>query len=155
MKYKLFKRNTEYVLMNSSGKFCLLTPEQVHDMILNFKTFELERIGEESLARTDAVETGDILASVGYDQTLTLYDSAFLGEIFFDESAYEGIQEFAVRHGKKRSIISRLCNNGRIPGAIQKGTKWYIPKNAEYPKDCRAGRDMSKRYAYNKLNDVN
>lgn len=150
MEYKLFKYGSEYQLMLATGEIQMLTVEQVREFILNFETFEIEQGVDLLIGKAE----GELLATLNDQKELTLYTAAFLNDIFFDESAYVSIQEYADMHGKKRAIVSRLCNDGRISGAIRKGTKWYIPKDAPYPKDCRAGRDMSKRYAHKKANNV-
>ena len=152
MKYNLIKLNKEYCLVLTTGEMKTLTIEQTREFILNFETFEITQDANSLHCQCD----GELLASLNDKKELTIYSSAFLGDIFFNESAYVSIQEYADMHEKKRAIISRLCNDGRLPGAVRKGTKWYIPKNAPYPKDCRAGRDMSKRYAYKKqINQTN
>ena len=149
MEYKLFKDDSEYQLMLPTGGIQILTIEKVREFILDFKTFEIEQNNNLCFGESK----GELLASLNDKKELTLYSATFLNDIFFDESAYVSVQEYAEIHGKKRAIVSRLCNDGRIPGAVRKGTKWYIPKNATYPKDCRAGRDMSKRYANKKEHD--
>lgn len=153
MKYKLFKQNNDYYLTLTTGEAQLLTVEQVRALVLSFGSFAVEETAFVSFSIQFDESSSEHIASINDDNTLTLYSSAFLSDIFFDESAYVSVQEYAEIHGKKRAIVSRLCNDGRIPGAVRKGTKWYIPKNATYPKDCRAGRDMSKRYAHKKEND--
>ena len=37
--------------------------------------------------------------------------------------------------------IRVLCNEGRIAGAIKKGTQWLIPTDAQKPVDKRVERD--------------
>ena len=154
MEYKLIKMDNEYYLVLATGEIKVLTVKQVRSLILNFDSFEIDESMLLVAAPNFDVSMGEYLASVNNDHTLTFYNSSLLNDIFFDESAYIGVQEYAEMHGKKRAIVSRLCNDGRISGAIRKGTKWYIPKNAPYPKDCRAGRDMSKRYAHKKENNA-
>ena len=53
------------------------------------------------------------------------------------ETKYLTTMEYAELHGKQDSIVRRICRAGRIPGAIQKGKSWLIPKNAPYPTDER------------------
>lgn len=36
-----------------------------------------------------------------------------------------------------RRRVSKLCNEGRIKGAILKGNTWLIPADAQKPKDPR------------------
>ena len=45
--------------------------------------------------------------------------------------------EIAEKWGITRRRIVVLCNEGRIKGAIQKGSMWLIPENAVKPFDKR------------------
>lgn len=40
--------------------------------------------------------------------------------------------------------ITTLCNEGRIDGAVLKGTMWLIPEDAVKPKEKRRGRKSNK-----------
>lgn len=46
-------------------------------------------------------------------------------------------KEYATLHKKDESRIRRLCREGRLAGAEQKGTVWLIPENVPYPSDER------------------
>ena len=45
--------------------------------------------------------------------------------------------EIAEKWGITRRRIVVLCNEGRIKGAIKKGSMWLIPENAVKPFDKR------------------
>ena len=146
MKYKLLKYDNEYHLLFATGEMKMLTIEQVQAFILNFDSFEFDGSTNSFSTPLFDKNTGEHLATLSDDLKLTLHSAAFLRELFFDESAYLSIQQFAEKHGRKRAIVSRLCNDGRILGAVRKGPRWYIPKDASYPVDGRVNRDMSSKY---------
>ena len=49
---------------------------------------------------------------------------------------------------EKWNISSRrvriLCSEGRVEGAIQKGTLWLIPSNTQKPQELRRGRKKQR-----------
>ena len=48
--------------------------------------------------------------------------------------------EAAERWGISRRRVTVLCSTGRIPGAIQVGSLWLLPKSAKKPADGRKAR---------------
>lgn len=81
---------------------------------------------------------GRDLAWVDDNNLLVIKENPFicLVESVVDED-YVTIQEYADEHGRFESRIKTLCQEGRIPGAIKKGNRWFVPRNAPYPKDAR------------------
>ena len=51
--------------------------------------------------------------------------------------------------GQKWKLSSRMiayyCASGRIPGVEKKGNVWFLPLDAEKPKDKRYRKDVYKR----------
>ena len=47
------------------------------------------------------------------------------------------IHEFSTLHRRNEIYMRRLCREGRIMGAIQKGQQWFIPDDAPVPSDAR------------------
>ena len=47
------------------------------------------------------------------------------------------VQEASEKWGVSTRRIQILCSTGRIPGAIKRAGSWFIPANAEKPKDER------------------
>ena len=41
--------------------------------------------------------------------------------------------------------VQKLCEEGRIPGAIRFGKSWAIPQNAEKPIDARLRSERQKK----------
>jgi len=48
--------------------------------------------------------------------------------------------ELAEKWGISSRRIVKLCNEGRIEGAMKKGKMWLIPTNAKKPEDGRHAR---------------
>jgi hypothetical protein len=51
------------------------------------------------------------------------------------------IQDAAAQWGISRSLLARLCRDGRIAGAQKIKGAWMIPEDAEYPADERRKSD--------------
>ena len=45
--------------------------------------------------------------------------------------------EVAIKWNMSRRRVSKLCADGRIIGAVQKGNTWLIPEDAQKPLDGR------------------
>ena len=89
---------------------------------------------------------GEIVAILDDNHNLIIRDASFLRNMMCpSEFPYWTAAEYAELNGRKVPIILRHCREKRIPGAINVGSSWFIPKGTVYPKDQRAGRDMSKR----------
>ena len=50
---------------------------------------------------------------------------------------YLTTQEAAENWGISRRRVSKLCQEGRIKGAVLKGKTWLVPADAHKPKDSR------------------
>lgn len=53
------------------------------------------------------------------------------------------VEEKVKEWGKSKSMICRLCQNGRID-AQKLGKTWLIPKDAKYPDDLRFAANVKK-----------
>ena len=145
MKYKLMKYSGELHLLFYTGDIKILTMDEARRYVFDFDSVELPEGSDMSHIFDDY--KGELLVSLGDDGGLTVYNSRFIRELAEpSEFPYYTVPEYASAHEKKSSIIRRMCGEGRIEGAVQVGATWLIPKNAVYPDDRRAGRDMSKRY---------
>ncbi len=58
---------------------------------------------------------------------------------------YLTTSEVAERWGITTRRVVVLCQEGRIPGAVQKSRVWLIPDNAEKPEDGRHYRYSGKK----------
>jgi len=54
---------------------------------------------------------------------------------------YLTTQELAEKWGITRRRVSKLCQEGRIEGAILKGKTWLVPSDAEKPEDQRKSKE--------------
>jgi len=64
---------------------------------------------------------------------------------------YLSAKELAEKWGVDRSLVLRHAKNGRIEGAVQFGSNWMFPADAQKPIDCRGKRDatfLSKKGAF-------
>ena len=52
-------------------------------------------------------------------------------------NGYMKVSDASVKWGISNRRIVRLCNEGRIDGAIKFGNTWAIPDDTEKPKDER------------------
>ena len=48
-------------------------------------------------------------------------------------NGYIGVKETAERWGISARQVQKLCNEGRVKGAVQFVTVWAIPEDAEKP----------------------
>ena len=62
---------------------------------------------------------------------------------------YLTVREINELWGISTRRICKLCEEGRIAGAIKKGGVWFIPSTAQKPKDARikTGKYLSSRSA--------
>ena len=85
-----------------------------------------------------------VLAIVEEDNVLTIKDPTLISRLFSPqtESKFISTEDFAVKHGKKRAIVLRMCREGRIDGARLINSVWVIPSDAPYPEDGRKSKGM-------------
>lgn len=143
MKFKIIGTVDGYCLVTDSGESRTLTWDQVCSLLAQL---DIEKSPTDNIGNSSVVSEGQVLVSVDNENHLVIHSIPFLRKLMAPvESTFLSINEYANLHGRSRAIVSKLCRNGRIEGAIQKGATWLIPKYAPYPRDNRAGRDMSKR----------
>lgn len=58
---------------------------------------------------------------------------------------YMTVIEAAEKWGISKRRIQMLCAEGRIDGAVKRAGSWFLPLNAEKPKDARAGRKSTRK----------
>lgn len=81
---------------------------------------------------------GKSLAWVDDEGRLTIAENVFfplMAAVVEDE--YITVQEYAKISGRSEARVKLLCAEGRIPGAMKKGNRWFIPRTAELPADAR------------------
>lgn len=78
---------------------------------------------------------GETIAFVNDAGELVIQDAARYKDIIVKgESDFLSVSEYAEIHGKSVAMVRRLCQNGRIDGAVLRGKYYWIPSNAQYPK---------------------
>ena len=81
---------------------------------------------------------GDTVAIVNDETQLQIENSSQMRSLFLQQDIkYLTVPEFAKLHNKQNAVVRRLCQNGRIEGAVLKGKTWIIPETSSYPKDER------------------
>lgn len=81
---------------------------------------------------------GKSLAWVDDEGHLTIAENVFfplMAAVVEDE--YITVQEYAKISGRSEARVKLLCAEGRIPGVMKKGNRWFIPRTSELPPDAR------------------
>jgi hypothetical protein len=135
MKAKLFLYAENYYLQRQSGELSRLRLGEAREFLLNF----LNEKYYENTSPLPCVTTeynGDIIAEVDDNYHLVVFDeTAFRDIIKAGEARFISVPDYAALHGKSNSMVRRLCQNGRFPGALRIGNTYIIPADAAYPKD--------------------
>ena len=129
-------------LILCSGKMKVISLEEAKAFLLTFNHKEhfTETLQTEFFKNNMETYTGVTLAYVNENEELVITDPSFLQDLFFEDQVnYLTAAEYGAKHGKKPGIIKKLCRAERIPGAVQKGTRWLVPSDAPYPADARVG----------------
>ena len=136
MKAQLLHTNESLQLLLCTGIIKMISTDEAKEFILTFDdathyegsgTWDYEGVPMEAYA-------GDTIAMVEDDGSLRVIDGeTFRGIISFEGAKLLTVPEYAERHGKKTAIVRRFCLQGRMQGAIQKGSRWLIPDDAPYP----------------------
>ena len=78
--------------------------------------------------------SGETIAVVDDEGVLKIHNAAlFRSIVAYEPAKLLTVPEYAELHNKKTAIVRRFCLDGRIRGAMQKGTRWLIPADAPYP----------------------
>lgn len=146
MKARMIFFDEQLQLLLCNGKVRILTLVEARDFLLSFSdpshyagdgtwnngVVTMENYGGETIAIVD--DSCNLIVSHG---------DWFKKIVETDGVSYISAKEFAEKHGKQAAIVRRLCMNGRIPGAFQKGRTWLIPEGTPYPTDARAGKRVN------------
>ena len=139
MKARLIRKQDVLQLLLCTGRIKRLTNLEAFDFLMNFDNPEYycdEGLWDYDVSMEDY--SGETIAVVNDEGILYVENAIEFREIFENkESNFITASEYAELHGKKSAIVRRLCQNGRISGAVQKGKTWLIPENSPYPADER------------------
>lgn len=136
MNTKLAKHHDNLLLFMSTGEVSRVSTGDARDFLLNFadaKYNEKQNLGLCADIQTTFI--GETIAEIDDNGSLVIKNAeAFKDIIVKGETEFLSVPEFAQLYGKSEAIVRRLCQNGRIPGVLQKGNVYLIPANATYPK---------------------
>ena len=141
MKARLIKRYNKIQLLCADGTIANATEGILKQMFIGYvgadKLHGKDGRWDENCDNMEEYR-GTSLAWVTDDNLLVIKDNPFVSlvETVADED-YVTIQEYAKLHNRYETRIKKLCQEGRIPGAVKKGNRWFVPKNAPYPQDAR------------------
>ncbi len=130
MKARITQKNGEVFLEVTPGEPKVCSTRALQRFLTSFT----EYIHQDGTVCWDTNPYGEVLAYVSESNELIVCDPQLFKFLFPTADEYITVVEFAARHGKQRRIITRFCQEGRIPGAFQKDRCWYIPADASYPK---------------------
>lgn len=141
MKARIVRAENTLYLQYASGMTREVSRGTARDFLLHPDSFlEDNELTQNTEDITILPET-DLAVLFFIDDTdrLIIQDIPFFRDLYDQTVEYLTVDEYAELHGKQRSIIVRICREGRLPGAEKKGKSWLIPKDTPYPKDGRFG----------------
>lgn len=143
MKARLIYFQNQIQLLLFTGKILILSISEARDFLLTFSDPE-HYTGPGTWDYADiTLETygGSTIAFVDEHTRLIVEDCIKFREIIDGvEVNYLTVNEFAAKHNKGSAIVRRMCQNGRIEGAILRGRAYLIPETSTYPDDARVGK---------------
>lgn len=142
MKARLLFDGNEYILLFRHGRLIKVSKEEVYKFIKNYNSADYYDDGGNTSFMIPVEEySGKTIAFVTDDGDLLIKDSDSYRDIIDNfRPKYISVKEYAEKHDRNRSLIARLCRDGRFKGAICIGSTWIIPEDEPYPKDCRVGK---------------
>lgn len=140
MKARLLQHLGMIQLLSCNGKITDCSYEYACNFLLNFDSPEYyDGNGKWDYGDiTMEGYNGETIATVSDDGILCVENAELYRNMFTNkEPRLLTVAEFAQIHGKGTAIVRRMCTQGRIPGAILKGSRWLIPEGTPYPTDER------------------
>ena len=143
MKFRLVGNQGVMDLLGADGTFKSdVSIADVSDYLVNFDPSLPKANPEDEKSMLDY--NGETILQLRDDNVLEINDIEFLRKLIVpNEFPYYTIKEFCAETGKGRAIVNRMCQDGRIEGAVFVGDVWYIPKTSKYP---------ARKNAANKVN---
>lgn len=144
MFFKINKVEDEYHVLFSSGQVKYFDDTNIGAFLSHYD--ESIKNLEDGVSENFEDYYGNTVAILDSNRDLIIKDASLLRCVAYpSEFPYYTASEYAELNERKTAIVLRHCREGRIPGVVHIGSLWLIPKGTPYPKDNRAGRDMSKR----------
>lgn len=141
MKLRLIRKDGKQFLLCNNGSIAEADDRILHLLFVCYKdpdTFN-GQYGSWN-AEYDTMESypGYTIAYVNDSGHLCLIENPFMALMQnLSDDEYITLHDYAVMHGKNDNRIKLLCRENRIPGAIKKAGKWFVPRHAPYPQDAR------------------
>lgn len=140
MKLRLIKKDGQYSLLCEDGTIANVNDAVLRELFICFKTTNFTGKNGYWNQETPIIDDvkGTTIAYINDKNELCLVENPFLTLMQnLADDEYITLREYAELHHKNDNRIKALCREERIPGAVKKAGKWFIPKHAPYPKDAR------------------
>ncbi len=130
-KSRILQRDGLYYIETAGQPSKSCNKDEAKEFLINFS-----RSCDNNISATNfnTAPIGELVAYVSSCNEIVFSSPEALKTLLSSTPDYVTVVEYAARYGKQRSIITRFCREGRIPGAYQKGHCWFIPADAPYPK---------------------
>lgn len=141
MKLRLVKKEGKMLLLCNDGSIAETNERMLRLLFISYKDID-SFAGQQGMWQTqfDSMDLypGTTIAYVNDSYHLCLVENPFISLMQnLSDDEYITLHEYAVLHGKNDNRIKLLCREKRIPGAIKKAGKWFMPRHAPYPQDAR------------------
>lgn len=143
MKARLIYREEAYQLLVNNGNIFTFSRDDAQRFLLRYDDekyyagpgeWDHEQLTMESYR-------GETIARIEDDGILSIINASLFRKLMSqDVLNYISVAEYAAKHGKQPVIVRRLCQTGRLQGAVLKGKAWLIPEDSPYPPDARVGK---------------
>ena len=140
MKARLLSFENTIQLLLCTGKIKTLSFNEAYNFLSNYNAEEYYQCDSKWDYENLTMESyrGETIAIVCDEGNLHVSNQELFKQILENRDAeLLTVPEFAELHGKKLAIVRRLCQTGRITGAVRKGKTWLIPASSPYPSDER------------------
>lgn len=124
MKVQLIKVEDTIYLQYASGTTIKMSREEAHNFLMYPENFLDDNKMNPINDNTTVLSENDPAVLFYIDDTnrLIIQDILFFRNLCNQSVEYLTVDEYAELHGKKRSIIVRICREGRLPGAKRRGS---------------------------------
>ena len=142
MKARLIRRYQKLYLLYPDGTFEDADNDLLKMLFVGFAGADKFGKGKAGRWNTkyDSMEEhpGKTLAWVDDENRLVIVENVFIPLVqTVVEEDYVTVQTYATEHGLSDTRVKVLCREGRLPGAVRKGSRWFIPRASELPPDAR------------------
>ena len=136
MKVRLVARNEDLFLVKCNGDIDRIFKIDAREFLLNFRDPKYLDVAGSWFHDSFTIDSfsGATIAYVTEQGDLVIKSMNLFRKIIVEgDTDYLTVKEYAALHGKAISTIRRLCQHGKLPGAVLRGKYYLIPANAPYP----------------------